>query len=791
MPRCEACPLQGSKRVYGQVYRADICIVGESPGKEELLVGLPFVGPSGRLLNYMLRRYLNVERKDCAVINAVECEIPQEMKKKVSLYKKVLDCCRDAFVEKLRQISPKVVIVLGEIALRQFKGRNASIKRYRGVYEYNEEFRCHVFYTYHPSVVLRYGGIGSRNNFYWTIFEKDFLALYNILSGRKVSNESKYELFEGDLKDIGSIIAIDCEWEEDTRKLLCFSLSGKGKTYVVTDEVLQDFMYRNRVNVALREKVLVFANRPVDERILKAYGVDTDSALLRVDVFNMANLVDENVKISLENLAEVYLKDERRIKDVVNGRKVKELRRDELYRYNAKDAEVTRKLFSVLLRKLKEDPKVFNYWQRFTLPVEEMLASICREGFPIDIERLNENESFVAERERELEMELLSEIPKKIRKKYEDNLTLTRLQLLRDFLFSKDGLKLKPVIFTDTDLPSVSEDALVYFKDIEWVRKYLEYKKVNKLLTTFFRGLRKNLHPDGRIYPNIVLWATVTGRTACMNPNIQQIPRNMPYVEKLKELFRAPEGWKMGARDLSQSELRIMGWLAKEVRILEALWRGEDLHRLTASLITGKPPEEVTKEERQRAKAVNFGFIYGASAQTFKEYAFREYGLTISDEEAEEFREKFFSFYRAIPVFHRKCERIVDEFKAIRSPLGRLRRFPVIDDINRVYRQAINFPVQSFSSDLTLIGSYLFWEKIKDRDDVRLLWMIHDSVFFMAREEVFDEVMALLKHCLEKESVAYIKAYFRVEVGYPVESEGKVGSSWADLQEYTDAISNV
>ncbi|MEM1684576.1 MAG: DNA polymerase, partial [Nanopusillaceae archaeon] len=151
----------------------------------------------------------------------------------------------------------------------------------------------------------------------------------------------------------------------------------------------------------------------------------------------------------------------------------------------------------------------------------------------------------------------------------------------------------------------------------------------------------------------------------------------------------------------------------------------------------------------------------------------------------------FFSFYRAIPVFHRKCERIVDEFKAIRSPLGRLRRFPVIDDINRVYRQAINFPVQSFSSDLTLIGSYLFWEKIKDRDDVRLLWMIHDSVFFMAREEVFDEVMALLKHCLEKESVAYIKAYFRVEVGYPVESEGKVGSSWADLQEYTDAISNV
>lgn len=790
MPKCEACPLQGSKRVYGQVYPADICIIGESPGKEELLAGFPFVGPSGRLLNYMLSRYLKVERKDCAVINAVECEIPQDMKKKVSIYKRVLDCCRDGFVEKLRQIRPKVVIVFGEIALRQVKGRNVTIRKYRGVYEYLEEFKCHAFYTYHPSVVLRYGGINSSGNFYWPIFEKDFIALYNLLNGRSVQKDVVYDIFSGDLKGIGSIVAIDCEWDEKN-ELLCFALSGKERTYVVEKEIRNDYLARNRINNALRGKVIVFANRPVDERILHRYGIDVGEAVLRIDIFNMANLVDENVKVSLENLAEIYLSDERKIKEPVRGKKVQELNLKQLYDYNAKDAYVTRKLFSVLLRKLKSDVKVFNYWQRFTLPVEDMLAHVCRDGFPIDIEKLNENESFVAERCRELEMELIQEIPKKIRKRYEDRLTLTRLQLLRDFLFTKDGLNLKPVIYTATDVPSVSEDALVYFLDIPWIQKYLEYRKVFKLLTTFFGGLRRNLHPDGKIYPNIVLWATVTGRTACMNPNIQQIPRNMPYVEKLKELFAAPPGWKMGARDLSQSELRIMGWLAKEVRILEALWKGEDLHRLTASLITGKAPSEVTKEERQRAKAVNFGFIYGASAHTFKEYAFREYGLKISDEEAEEFREKFFNFYSAIPVFHRKCERIVDEFKAIRSPLGRLRRFTVIDDINRIYRQAINFPIQSFSSDLTLIGSYLFWEKVRNRDDVKLLWMIHDSVFFMAREEVFDEVMALLRHCLEKESVAYIKAYFKVEVGYPVESEGKVGASWASMVDYQDLISNV
>jgi len=322
-----------------------------------------------------------------------------------------------------------------------------------------------------------------------------------------------------------------------------------------------------------------------------------------------------------------------------------------------------------------------------------------------------------------------------------------------------------------------------------WVQKLLEWKKLHKLYTTYFQGLEKNLHLDGRIYPNLVLWGATTGRTVCFNPNIQQVPRSGPMIEKLKELYRAPDGWLIGARDLSQSELRIVAWLAGEKNMLKAMKEGVDLHSLTASLLTGKKIEEVSKEDRQLAKAVNFGLIYGASAKTLQEYAKENYNIDMSYEEAVAFREKFFEFYPALTVYHKKCIAIAKEYGYIRSPLGRLRRLPHINSndyalSSEAERQAINFPVQSFSSDLGLIGMYLFWRLTRDKKSVRLLWFIHDAIFFIAREDVFEKYMKLLKDCMEVYAKRYIREFFGLHVGYPVKSDGKVGQSWADLQDY-------
>ncbi len=120
--------------------------------------------------------------------------------------------------------------------------------------------------------------------------------------------------------------------------------------------------------------------------------------------------------------------------------------------------------------------------------------------------------------------------------------------------------------------------------------------------------------------------------------------------------------------------------------------------------------------------------------------------------------------------------------------LVRIRRLPHIDskdyaEVSKAERQAINFPIQSFSSDLGLIGMYLFWREVRTKGDVRLLWFIHDAIFFMAEEDKIESYMQLLKSCMEERAIEYIEKNFGVRVGYPVASEGKIGPNWASLQE--------
>jgi DNA polymerase-1 len=557
----------------------------------------------------------------------------------------------------------------------------------------------------------------------------------------------------------------------------------------------------DKIDISIREqlrhllrKPVVFANRPADERILARYlYLPADKERRWIDIFNIAKLVNDNMNVNLQNIVEFTL-NERGIKDAAKGfkKQMEKMDQVDLIKYNCRDSELTARAFKVLIRELRKDAKLLNYWQFFTKPVENMLASISANGFKIDKQQFIINKMAVEMEAARVEAELIDQIPDKIKQVHEGKLRLTRSELIADMLFSKQGLKLKPFKLTATgNRPAVDEETLVQYKDNEWVNKLLHWKKLTKLVTTYFGGIERNMNENGFIYPSTVLYTTVTGRTSCFNPNLQQIPRNMPMVDKLKELFAAPKGWLMGTRDLSQSELRIVAWLANEENMLRAIKNNQDLHTLTASLVMKKPIKDIAKEERQAAKAINFGFIYGAQASTFQKVAYNDYGLSITLQEAEKFRKAYFEAYPAIELFHRRCAEIVRKYKYIRSPLGRVRRLPHIDsndpvNVSKAERQAINFPVQSFSSDLALIGMYLFWKEVMHKKTIQLLWFIHDSIFFMCREDMIDTYMALLKECMEERSVDYIKKKFKITVGYPVATDGKVGTSWTTLKDYQD-----
>lgn len=788
MEKCQTCSLN-KIRVPNIVLKSNLCIVGESPGQEEEKEGRPFVGPSGKLLWSMTEKHLNKTRSDFAICNACQCQIPKEIKDVKSVLKHAIKNCREYLIEDLKKIKPKVIIAFGEIALSQVLGKWATITRNRGKLISVPELNCYVFPMYHPSFIIRNGG-KLETNIFFQLWEKDWQVLAQLIENDfKNKNTKTFLPYSSNSVFKGPMIAIDAEWDEKGN-LLIFSISDGKETRYITPDMIDTGLKANLRKLFHSKKIIAFANRPVDERILERYGIHLPAK--KVDVFNMANLVNENLKISLENIVDAYLKDKHRIKDITEKTKKRPwlLPMEELIPYNCVDTEATAQLYQELIRPIKKDEKLYKYWTRFVLPVEDMLADITREGFSIDNEKLSINKREVEYEMMRLHAELISEIPEPILKAHQDKgLKLTRPDLLIDYLFShKKGLKLQAIELTPTGKPSISEDSLKQY-DHPWIKKLLEWKKLQKLYTTYFKGLERNLHPDGRIYPNLVLWGSVTGRTVCFNPNVQQVPRSGPMVEKLKELYKAPEGWLMGARDLSQSELRIVAWLSGERNMLKAMKEGVDLHTLTASLVTGKEIDKVSKEDRQLAKAVNFGLIYGASAKTLQEYAKDNYGLDLSYDEAQEFRDKFFKHYPALPIYHKKCIAIAREYGYIRSPLGRLRRLPTINsndyaEASKAEREAINFPVQSFSSDLGLIGMYLFWRQIRDKQSVKLLWFIHDAVFFMAREDVFEKYMKLLKECMEVYAKRYIEEFFGIKVGYPIKSDGKAGKSWAELKDY-------
>jgi DNA polymerase-1 len=288
-----------------------------------------------------------------------------------------------------------------------------------------------------------------------------------------------------------------------------------------------------------------------------------------------------------------------------------------------------------------------------------------------------------------------------------------------------------------------------------------------------------------------LLYRTVTGRTSIIDPPIQQIPQRGEYRDLILDIFVAEEGWLFGSRDLSQSELRIMGWLAQDPVIMDALKKGIDLHTLTASNVMRIPLDKVTKSDRQKAKPINFGFIYGMQASTFVEYAKDEYGIVYTLKEAEQFREAYFNTYKAIRGFHNYMSRVVSENGFVYTPLGRKRRLPGIHSKDyalrsMAIRQAINTPVQAFSSDLALLGMKLFQDAIESsstlRGNVKILWFKHDEIFFTAKKEVMNEAMKVLKSCMEHRVKVYIHKHFGLVVDYPIETDGKVGKSWWRLK---------
>jgi DNA polymerase I-like protein with 3'-5' exonuclease and polymerase domains len=287
-----------------------------------------------------------------------------------------------------------------------------------------------------------------------------------------------------------------------------------------------------------------------------------------------------------------------------------------------------------------------------------------------------------------------------------------------------------------------------------------QYREAGKRGTTYGAGwVADHVAPDGRVYPAWRQLGSVAGRMSCSEPNLQQVPRDRRY----RGCFRAPPGRVLVKADYGQLQLRIAAKIAGENRMIEAYRRGEDLHTLTARSLTGKG--DVSKEDRQLAKAVNFGLLFGLGARGLRAYAKGHYGLDLTEDQAARYRRAFFAAYPGLAAWHRREGR--SRAGECRTLAGRRRLL----DEKTPYTHRLNSPVQGTEADGTKTALALLWERRHQAPGTFPVLAVHDEIVVEADASQAGVTAAWLK-------AAMLDAMAPLIDPVPVEVEVKVAPSW-------------
>lgn len=336
------------------------------------------------------------------------------------------------------------------------------------------------------------------------------------------------------------------------------------------------------------------------------------------------------------------------------------------------------------------------------------------------------------------------------------------------------GVGLKVLEKTAKGVPSVSSDVLVNYVGNPVVDDLLEYRRLTKL-ETFIKSWEE-LQVNDRIYPSFNITAR-TGRTTCSNPNLQNIPQD----KNVRNLIEARPGWKCAEFDYSQVELRVASMFSGDKNMQHAYQSGSDLHSKTTELLFGdtsslSPQEQ--KRKRTEAKSMNFGFLYGMSAKTFVDYA-KGYGLNITEEQSEGFRNNFFQAYPRLLPWHEECKEYVRKNGYTWSPIGRKRFLPDINSSNwskrgSAERQSINSGVQGFASDMCISAlSDIVFSDIIDHERCLVLGSVHDAILFEIRDDYVEEVVPIIKGMMDHPSIID-----GIDIPIPIISDVEVHQAW-------------
>ena len=469
---------------------------------------------------------------------------------------------------------------------------------------------------------------------------------------------------------------------------------------------------------------------------------------------------------SLDSLALQYFgKVKTPIKTLI-GRGKKEISMDkvpiqQVSDYCCEDVDYTfrlKQIFEKELKKRKLDGLLFD----LELPLMTVLAKMERAGMYLDVDRITP-----------ISKELYKDrahLKKEIYKLAGEEFNISSPKQLSHILFEKLGIK--PLKKTATGHSTRAEVLETLAKEYPIAERILEYRILDKLLSTYIDTLPGEVNPEtGRIHPTFNQSGTTTGRLACQDPNLQNIPVRSEQGRRIREAFRPQKrGWSLLAADYSQVELRLLAHLSEDPRLIKAFKHGEDIHTYTASLVFNVPIDKVTKVQRQQTKAINFGIIYGQQAYGLSQQ------LHIDVREAADFIEAYFDRYPDVFAFIETCIKEAHKTGKTITMIGRERDIPEINSNNAIVRNAserlaINTPLQGSAADMIKLAMLDIDAKLKKgKMQSIMILQVHDELIFEAPDEELKELKSLVKEAMEH--------VFSLKV--PIVVNLAVGKNWGE-----------
>lgn len=777
-PLCDQCTLQ-EPMVQGSGYKDGpyIAFVGEAPGYYEVVNKTPFVGMAGKVLRRVID-YAGIPTDRVYFTNLCMCRPPENRDPSAE----EIRCCWPRLESELLEINPRMIVTLGVIPSRVlFPGSTLGSHRGRMLQSCLD---IPGTITYHPAAMLYPKGASL-----FPYLQRDIERVWLRITGRaasselsnpetKVVNISSKEDMNYLLSRLGALpdrTMIAFDWETTGTKPsrdvgFCMSLSWAVGTAVVLPESYIR-AYRDQLATALSRHSLAGFNAALfDSKFNSKLGLPSNVA---DDAMLMHYALDERPQQrSLENLtieelnAPAYETEMLSECGCSKAEMIEKVPAATIYEYCGKDADWSLRLNKLFEKRLRDHPQLHLMYKSLLIPGALAFAKIQERGVWVDRVKLQEvSQDYLTESEHcEHDLILITG---------EDNFNPRSHKQVQTYIW--DTIKLdQPEIYGRADRSADAATLKVLienYPDEEFLTVLRNYRTAYTLYSRYLRDMDDYIDSDGRVRTQYHLDRTETGRLSTTNPAIHQTPRE----GKVRTIFGAPPGFKLIQADYSQVEMRMAAHCAGDDELAylfqELEEMGADFHTFMASKAFNVALNDVTKDQRQSAKTVSFGILYRMSPKGLA----ARLGVTVP--EAVKIIKDYEALMPGVSKWIRKTEAQVKGQGFVETIFGRRRRFPFItqQNISELLREAVNTPIQSASSDLTLtkvIELHGIFERYFPEAGIVL--MVHDEIDVECPTPLVPQVAKIIKKTMETPP-------FETNIPFPVEIV--VGDHWGEGEE--------